>query len=386
LAPPEWSSFATGEGEASFRTSALQSLRDCNAIVMDCDGTLVDISNSYDEAIYTSVEMIFQAITGRRPDRKALMDATFELRKSGGFNNDWDTVYAMLMGLLSGVPNESLEKLVEKLRLAGDVPLTLRSILRGGIVPEGYDEREIEEGLRDVVSYADEAGALSVDTGLEKLYKGKDKLELLKEVKSSFRFPGVPGECLIAGLFDELYLGSSLYQTVYGLKPSLCMTRGFIENESLIVKRDTLNYMKRRFVKGLGLTTGRTRPAAEKTMGHILRDYFSYHNALTFSDDLLEEYERRKAGGTPVWPGKPDPFALRRTIGGLEAFRRLVFVGDSMEDLMMCSKLEGFGESILFVGVYKHTINPSETAKVFSQGGAVAVIPTVNELKELLGD
>jgi HAD superfamily phosphatase len=382
----EWSSFATGEGEAGYRTALLPSLRDSNVIIMDCDGTLVEIAHSYDEAIYTTVELIFQSITNRRPNREALVEATFELRKSGGFNNDWDTVYAILMGLLSGLPDVSLERLVKHLTKGGDRPLTLRALLGSGCVSDDYDDQEVLEGLRDVVSYADEEGTKSVDDGLEKLYKGKDKLELLKQVKALLRFPGMPDESLIAGLFDELYLGSSLYQRVYGLKPSLHMTRGLIENESLIVKKDTLVYMKRRFSRGLGLTTGRTRPAAEKTMGHILREFFSDDDALTFSDDLFQEYERRKANGVNVWPGKPDPYALQRTMGGLQGYRRLIFVGDSMEDLKMCSKVEGFGDSILFVGVYKNTINPGATAKIFLDNQAAAVLPTINELKELLGD
>jgi HAD superfamily phosphatase len=383
---PGWSSFATGEGEAGYRTSLLPSLRESNVIVMDCDGTLVEISRSYDEAIYTTVELLFQSITNRRPNREALVQATFELRKSGGFNNDWDTVYAILMGLLSGLPDAALERLVKHLRKVGDRPLTLLAFLGSGCASDGYDESEVLEGLSDVVSYADEEGVRSVDDGLEKLYKGKDKLELLRELKALLRFPGMPEESVIAALFDEIYLGSPLYQRVYGLKPTLHMTRGLIENESLIVKKDTLTYMKRRFNRGLGLTTGRTRPAAEKTIGNILREFFFESNALTFSDDLFQEYERRKANGVNIWPGKPDPYALQRTIGGLHGYRRLIFVGDSMEDLKMCTNVEGFGESILFVGVYKHTINPKEMAKVFLDNQAAAVLPTINELKELLGD
>jgi phosphoglycolate phosphatase-like HAD superfamily hydrolase len=386
LSKQEWSSFATGEGEAGYRTSLLPSLIDSNVIVMDCDGTLVEIAHSYDEAIYTTVDLIFQSITSRRPDREALVEAAFELRKSGGFNNDWDTVYAILIGLLSGLSDAALEKLVKHLRSAGDGPLTLRALLGSGCASEGYDDREVMEGLRDVVSYADDGGTRSVDDGLEKLYKGTDKLELLKELKSFLRFPGMPADSLIAGLFDELYLGSSLYQRIYGLKPALHLTRGLIDNESLIVRKDTLVYMKRRFTGGLGLTTGRTRLAAEKTIGNILKEFFIGSNALTFSDDLFEEYERRKAAGTNVWPGKPDPYALTRTMGGLRGYRRMIFVGDSMEDLKMCSKVKGFGDSVLFVGVYKHTINPGATVKVFLDNQAAAVLPTINELKELLGD
>jgi HAD superfamily phosphatase len=382
----EWFSFATGEGEAGYRTSLLPSLRDSDVIVMDCDGTLVEIAHSYDEAIYTTVELIFQSITSRRPDRQALVEAVFELRKSGGFNNDWDTVYAILMGLLSGLSDAALERLVKHLAKRGDKPPTLLALLGSGCVSDGYDAQEVLEGLRDVVTYADEEGVKSVDDGLEKLYKGKDKLELLKQVKSLLRFPGMPDESLIAGLFDELYLGSPLYQKIYGLKPSLHLTKGLIENESLIIQKDTLVYMKGRFSGGLGLTTGRTRPAAEKTMGHILREFFSDASALTFSDDLFQEYERRKENGMNVWPGKPDPYALQRTMGGLRRYRRLIFVGDSMEDLKMCSKVEGFGDTVLFVGVYKHTINPKATAKVFLDNHAAAILPTINELKELLGD
>ena len=369
-----------------YRSDLLQDLRDSNAIILDCDGTLVEISSSYDEAIYTTVELLFQSITGRRPRRDALVEATFELRKSGGFNNDWDTVYSILMGLLSGLPDDSLEKIVERLSGRSDRPFTLALLMGCCRGAKGYDEEEVLEGLRDVVSYADEAGTSSIDEGLERLYKGKDKAELLRQLRGLLNYPGVPKECLISSIFDELYLGSTLYERVYGVKPSLCMSRGFIENESLIIDRETLSYLKRKFSRGLGLATGRTRPAAEKTLGPLLGDYFGKGNALTFSDDLLQEYERRKSNGMSTWPGKPDPFALQRTMGGLPGYTRLIFVGDSVEDLKMCRRVEGFGDTLQFVGVYKHTINPDATAKAFLEGQAAAVLPTVNELKELLGD
>ena len=386
MAQLQWSSFATGEGEAKYQTALLPPLKESDAIIMDCDGTLVEISRSYDEAIYTTVELIFQSLTGRRPGRGPLREAAFELRKSGGFNNDWDTAYAIVMGLLSGLPDEPLETFVKNLSREGDEPLSLRSLILAKCRPAEYDEEEVIDGLRDVVSYADEAGAKSVDDGLEKLYKGKGKLQLLREMKALFRYPGMPGESLIPGLFDELYLGSPLFQSVYGVKPSLCVSRGLIDDESLIVKKDTLDYMKKRFSRGLGLATGRTRPAAQKTIGTILKDYFSDGKALTFSDDLFIEYERRRANGTNAWPGKPDPFALQRTMGGLPGYRRLIFVGDSMEDLKMCSRVEGYGDSILFIAVYRHTINPNATAKVFFENKVAAVLPTINELKELLGN
>jgi len=370
----------------SYLAPQLNALRESDAIVMDCDGTLVEISNSYDEAIYTTVELIFQSLTGRRPQRTWLTQATFDLRKSGGFNNDWDTVYAIVVGLLSGTPDEWLERVTENLEKVADKPLSLKSLLCARSELRDYDESEVENGLKDVVSYADAAGSASIDEGLEKLYRGKEKLELLKRVRATLRYPGVPGECLISGVFDELYLGSALYQGTYKLRPALCVSRGFIENESLIVRRDTLNYMKRRFPHGLGIATGRTRPAAEKSIGPVLREFFADSRALTFSDDLVEEYERRKANGMNVWPGKPDPYCLQRAIRGLDAFKRVIFVGDSMEDLKMCSSMQGFNDDLFFVGVYKHTINPLETRRTFMEQGAIAVLPTINELKELLGD
>jgi phosphoglycolate phosphatase-like HAD superfamily hydrolase len=384
MSRPDWRSFVTGEGEVAYLISAYERMKEADAIAMDCDGTLVKISGSYDESIYVTTELIFLGLTGRRPDRVGLSEATFELRRSGGFNNDWDTVYAMVMGLLSGLSDRTLGEIAEGLEAVQERPLTLKGLLSAKCDAEDYDEAEVKEGLRDVVSYADESGWRSVDDGLEKLYNGRPKLEHLRRIKAVLCHPGPPGVSAIATVFDELYLGSDLYRATYGLSPGLSVSRGLIENESLIVRQDTMEYMRRRFPRGMGISTGRTIVAAEKTIGPLMREYFRDRRAMTFSDDLMEEYERRRSMGKDAWPGKPDPFSLERTMAGLSPFRRLIFVGDSMEDLKMCMRAKGYGDLVFFVGAYEHTIDPKGTAKSFMEAGASAVIPTINELRDLL--
>ena len=71
------------------------------AIIFDIDGVLVDVRKSYNGAIIKTVQIILQEVF----EIKNSTDYPFEfmiskLRNTGGFNNDIDTTYAIILILL----------------------------------------------------------------------------------------------------------------------------------------------------------------------------------------------------------------------------------------------------------------------------------------------
>jgi len=78
--------------EAYVKKGSINLLRDVDAAIFDCDGVLIDIRDSYDRAISETVAYILKWFTGYPFPRDMITEEIiFLFRKSGGFNNDWDT-------------------------------------------------------------------------------------------------------------------------------------------------------------------------------------------------------------------------------------------------------------------------------------------------------
>jgi len=74
-----------------------------DAIVFDIDNVLIDTRASYTDCIRKTVETYLETILKFRPSRTPLLTREdIETFKSlGGFNDDWDTCYGLLLYLLS---------------------------------------------------------------------------------------------------------------------------------------------------------------------------------------------------------------------------------------------------------------------------------------------
>ncbi|KAG2474680.1 MAG: hypothetical protein NPMRth3_4370001, partial [Nitrosopumilales archaeon] len=75
------------------------SLNDVDAIIFDCDGVLIDVTNSYDEAIIKTTDFIlkeYAKVSNAIPVTSQIIDA---FKKTGGFNDEVDLTYASIISL-----------------------------------------------------------------------------------------------------------------------------------------------------------------------------------------------------------------------------------------------------------------------------------------------
>jgi HAD superfamily hydrolase (TIGR01548 family) len=176
-----------------------------DAVVLDVDGVLVDVADSYRRAVVESVEHVY-GDTIDRADIQAFKDA-------GGFNNDWKLTDAAALYVLAR--REGYD---------GDVDgYTAEIADRGGGLAAA------KETLRD---------ALSADAAARTF--GEWDAEALRDV------------------FQHLYLGSTLYRELEGGEPRFG-TAGYIHDEPVLVDEATVTELMRRF--DVGVLTG--RPSAE---------------------------------------------------------------------------------------------------------------------------
>jgi HAD superfamily hydrolase (TIGR01548 family) len=178
---------------------------DVDAVVLDIDGVLVDVADSYRRAIVESVERVFGE-TIAKADVQQFKDA-------GGFNNDWELTYAAALFVLArreGL-DLNLDAFTDRVAATGGGLAAAETVVLDALDP-AERERVMSEWDR----------------------------ERLRDV------------------FQQLYLGDDLYRDLEGGDPDI-EGEGFIHDEPVLVSGETLDALEARY--DVGVVTG--RPAAE---------------------------------------------------------------------------------------------------------------------------
>jgi HAD superfamily hydrolase (TIGR01548 family) len=180
-----------------------------DSVVLDVDGVLVDVADSYRRAIVETVERVYD----RRIDRGDVQ----AFKDAGGFNNDWELTDAAALYVLArreGYPG-SIEGFTD------------------GIAERGG-------GLAAAESVVD--AVLSPDS-ITRVHESWDR-ERLRDV------------------FQWLYLGADLYRDLESADPPAGVPAnhaGFIHDEPVLLDTSTREWLLERYA--VGVLTG--RPAAE---------------------------------------------------------------------------------------------------------------------------
>jgi HAD superfamily phosphatase len=182
-----------------------------DAVVLDVDGVLVDVADSYRRAIVESVAALYGE-TIERGEIQSFKDV-------GGFNNDWLLTDAAALFVLAR--GEGYEGGVEA--------------FTAGIAERGGGLSGAKEVVRD---------ALSAD--------GADRVESAWDPDGLRR------------VFQWLYLGEELYRELEEADPPEAGPEdspGFVNDEPVIVDPGTVEWLIERYP--VGVVTGRPRPEAE---------------------------------------------------------------------------------------------------------------------------
>jgi HAD superfamily hydrolase (TIGR01548 family) len=175
-----------------------------DAVVLDVDGVLVDVSGSYRRAIVDAIERVYR----EQPPREAVG----LLKEAGGFNDDWELTSALALYLLAR--REGFDR-----------------------TPNGFAEIVEAGGGGLEAARAAVADALAPDAR-ERVLAEWDR------------------DALIAA-FQALYLGSERYRELEGGDPPFDAP-GYIADEPTLIDPDTVETLS---AYDLGVVTG--RPAAE---------------------------------------------------------------------------------------------------------------------------
>ena len=305
-----------------------QKIHKFDSIIFDCDGVLVDIRNSYDEAINKTISAIMKELFDDNIDNIVSSKIHFGLKSVGGFNDEVAVVYAVLMTLIaSKKSNIQFEKLII-----------------------------------DVINNANESGINSIDA-----YFVNKNIDLT-EIKSKLDYENSRKESYIHRIFNQLFYGPSLYQEIFNEKSTFSQSP-LIDLDKIILDENLILKLKNRFGKKITTVTGRGKFAFSYSMKNFLNN-FDLQSSVFLEDQPLEM-------------AKPNPKSLIESISAIDS-KTSLYIGDSMEDLLMVEKCKESGYDVSFCGIYGSSDEPELKYELFQKNNASIILESIQELPKAL--
>ena len=251
----------------------IEKIRKLDSIIFDCDGVLIDVSNSYDLAIKKTVDFIIKEMA-QIPESGLVTTKLIDgFKASGGFNDEIDVTYALILAIVAAKKrNEPFSNFVRK-----------------------------------VIENADQTGINSVEKYLNTLDVD------VSDIRKKLAYPGTKFQNPLSSIFDEIFYGSKLYMQLYKKQPQFFDGTGLIENDIVLLNKDLVKRLHDKFDKKIAIVTGRGNLSAKHSLKDLF-DEFDLNNS-----KFLEDEPREMA--------KPNPQSLVSTIKGMNGNNSL-YVGD----------------------------------------------------------
>ena len=305
-----------------------QKISKFDSIIFDCDGVLVDIRNSYDHAINKTISTIMKELFNDDIGDVVTSKIHFDLKSVGGFNDEVAVVYAIVMTLVASKKSEiKFEKLIV-----------------------------------DVINNANESGINSVDN-----YFKDQNIDLI-EIKSKLDYENSRKISYIHRIFNQLFYGPKLYEEIFNEK-SQFSENPLIDLDSIVLDDNLMSKLKTRFDSKIATVTGRGKFAFSYSMKNFLED-FDMDNSVFLED-------------RPLNLAKPNPESLIESISKIDS-KCSLYIGDSMEDLLMVQKCQQLGYDVSFCGIYGSSDEPKLKYELFQKNNASFILESIQELPKAL--
>lgn len=309
------------------KKDAINLIDSTDGIIFDCDGVLVDVSKSYDLAIKQTTKFVLKKFLNfdSIPITPTIISG---FKATGGFNDEVDVTYASIVSLV-----------------AAD---------RLGINPKKF--------INTVINNANSTGIISVEKFLDGLNVN------LVDIRKKLDYPGPHSTNPLYKIFDQIFYGPKLYKKIFH-KNCMFSQRGLIENDVVIVSKKLLDKLNDKFQNKIAIVTGRGKQSTLYSLDKLF-DRFNVDASV-----FLEDRPRSLA--------KPNPKSLIMSIDSLDS-KHSIYVGDSMEDLLMVNKVRGLGKKTIFCGIYGTAENQFVKKKFFQKNKADLILESINLLPKAL--
>ena len=306
----------------------VQKISKLDSIIFDCDGVLVDIRKSYDSAINKTISAIMKDLFGDEIGNILTSKIHFGLKAAGGFNDEVAIVYAVVMTLVASKKSKT----------------------------------NFEKLIVDVINNANESGINSID-----YYFSNQNIDL-SEIKSKLDYENSRKISYIHRIFNQLFYGPLLYKEIFD-ETSQFSQDPLIDLDDVVLDENLMYKLKNRFGTKISTVTGRGNFAFSYSLKNFLNDFDMKHSV------FLED--------RPLDLAKPNPKSLIESISGIDS-KCSLYIGDSMEDLMMVEKCKELGYDVSFCGIYGSSDEPKLKYELFRKNNASFILESIQELPKAL--
>lgn len=253
-------------------------IHDADCIIFDCDGVLVDVSDSYTATIIKTVDTILGMLQYR--DMPAATPQIIQAFKdTGGFNNEMDLAYGIIVSMAAG-------------RMAGREP-------------------------------CDTAMEASKCTNIEDIESMAMAICDVSKLLEQLAYPG--NTSMVSRAFEQIFYGPKLYRMATG-RTSTMQDAGLIEKDHILINNTLAGWLRHKFGRRIAMVTGRGRIPASHTLGNMM-SLFDMGASIFLEDE-------------PRQMSKPNPISLELSMMAMES-GHAVYVGDSAEDMIMARRAGG---------------------------------------------
>ncbi len=323
-------------------------------IVFDMDGVLIDVSRSYRDTVRQTAKLFFKNARAyeKLPEPLFPLKDLAAVKQSGGLNNDWDLscrVISLLFDVIETLPIYKRKNPWDRYR-------------------ETIDQCNVTALAEFLKSTPNPLTTLHQKAG---------------QSKNSFVYGLYTGEVgsgnIIKQIFQEVYLGQTLFEATYERTPMFYLGEGFNHREKLLIDKRILEELAANNI--LAIATGRPRIEADYPLDHFdLRKYFSKILAL---EDCREEEEKiLKAGGRKVSLSKPHPFMLDAIASRLKnPAEQYFYIGDMPDDMVAAKKSQANYRGIGFILAAP---DKQSLKKELLHAGADTIIEDIEQLRSYM--
>lgn len=320
--------------ELYIKQELFKTLPQLDAILLDVDGVILDVSESYRVVIMETVQWYAREILELEGNHPLIEGSDIEgFKLAGGFNSDWDLTVAAVMHILAKRVGSDAETTAEVAEYGPSWAEYTSEIKRRGGGPQVAEKIVLERlSTRERRDFA---------------------LGLNSQV--------------IVQYFQELYGGKDACKSLYGFEPEYYDGEGYYKREKLLLDPALLAALSSRYK--IGLLTGRTFNETRLAM-----DFAGLRipPARWVTDDDGVQ--------------KPDGAALHLLRDKVD-FKFGVYVGDTMDDLNVVKnyrEMKGAGRAKIFACTALSGPSGDKHRHLFLEAGTEIASPDLNTFLQYL--
>ena len=159
-----------------------------------------------------------------------------------------------------------------------------------------------------------------------------------------------------------------MYEEIYDIH-SKFLEAGLIEKDRVLIDSEIISSLKNKFDEKLAVVTGRGKFAFSYSLKKFLNK-FDLDNSVFLEDESKDL-------------AKPNVEPLLKSIRGLNS-KHCLYIGDSMEDMLMANKATDMGFKTTFCGIFGTSKKPEIKLEMFKENNVPIILESITQLPKAL--